>query len=622
MENLKSIRDPRVQAVLSQSSAYKKFYRSPPAWEDQVLYFALPDRFSDNSEFGYRDVPGNIVHTGTTAPFRDEDANSAWDTEEGKHQWILAGRDFCGGTLQGIATKLGYLKRLGVSALWIAPVLQQVASLDTYHGYSIQNFLKVDERFGTAEDLKNLVDLAHQMDIFIVLDIIVNHCADVFTYESQKPDYDGEILPTKGFFDQDRQKNFLPLRKVDERIYPHAYPDAAIWPRELQTPETFVRKGHILNWESDPEYLLGDFIDNKKFNIGSDEDPDDFPPGPALVKLCDIYKFWMAYADLDGFRLDAVKHMGIGPTRYFVQEMKAHARRLGKHNFLIVGEIAGPDAYEIVTETGLDGALGIGGVQESLCRTASGLTSPRDYFDQFRNSKSPDPGCQQWLRNQIVTMIDEHDEIWEIGEKYRFCAQEDGPNLLHAALALNLCTMGIPCIYYGTEQNFDGNSVSVGPAGCMFRDSFIREAMFGGEFGAFRSTNRHFFNEDTLTFKVTQEILHLRKQHVALRRGDQYLREISIDGDSFAFPEHREKKLKSVIAWSRIYYRTEVVCAINTHSRRKLMAWVTIDADMHADGDELACLYPRGGPNARVQSCGQRRVVCLNVDPGTFVVYR
>jgi glycosidase len=56
-------------------------------------------------------------------------------------------------------------------------------------------------------------------------------------------------------------------------------------------------------------------------------------------------------------------------------------------------------------------------------------------------------------------------------------------------------TLGIPCIYYGTEQSFDGHGSGEGA------DKFTREAMFGGEFGAFASHNKHFFDEDSKVYQ-------------------------------------------------------------------------------------------------------------------------
>ena len=105
----------------------KAFAPSPTAWEDEVLYFLLVDRFSDGNEKGYRGLDGNIVNTGTTELFQPGDALNAVKTPENAARWREAGAGYVGGKLAGITSKLGYLKRLGVTALWLSPVLKQVA---------------------------------------------------------------------------------------------------------------------------------------------------------------------------------------------------------------------------------------------------------------------------------------------------------------------------------------------------------------------------------------------------------------------------------------------------------------------------------------------------------------
>jgi len=94
-----------------------KYRPSPPAWEDQVLYFLMLDRFSDDKEQGYRDIAGNLVATGTTPRFRfPVDAYKA-----DRAAWTDSGDEWLGGTLQGLNSKIGYLKRLGVTASGSAP---------------------------------------------------------------------------------------------------------------------------------------------------------------------------------------------------------------------------------------------------------------------------------------------------------------------------------------------------------------------------------------------------------------------------------------------------------------------------------------------------------------------
>lgn len=138
-----------------------EFFPSPAAWEDQVLYFLMLDRFSDGKEQGYRDNEGNIVAGGTTPMFKNGDRGNATRTAQERKRWFEAGGKFVGGTLKGLASKMGYLKRLGVTAIWVSPIFKQVAHQESYHGYGIQNFLDVDPHFGDREDLREMVKTAH-----------------------------------------------------------------------------------------------------------------------------------------------------------------------------------------------------------------------------------------------------------------------------------------------------------------------------------------------------------------------------------------------------------------------------------------------------------------------------
>lgn len=620
---IRSIHDPQVQSVFNQRG--KKYHPSPSAWEDQILYFLLPDRFSNGQETGYLDNDGKLVKGGSTPIFRPKERDNAIQDEPSRNAWVDAGAKFVGGNLKGVTSKLGYLKRLGVTALWVGPVFKQVRRLETYHGYAVQNFLDVDPRFGSRHDLKNLVQTAHKIGIYILLDIVLNHSGNVFAYKEGSPTYSGREYDVAGFYDGDRSCT-IPMGRIDLEVYPHAYPDGAVWPAELQPVTCFTRKGRIghnsNHWDTAPEYLDGDFYDLKDFALGPD-DPDQFSPTPALDTLCQIYKYWIAYADLDGFRIDTVKHMGDGPTRYFASVIHEYTQTIGKDKFLLIGEIAGNHALKTVEVTGIDAALGIGGLQEQLWKVPKGITSPETYFGHFRNALYLKKGSQTWFLNKIVTMIDDHDQIWRSdGTKGRFCSDTEGQKLVLAALGLNLCTMGIPCIYYGSEQSFDGQG-GTDNAGHL-DDQYIREAMFGGNFGAFRSRGRHFFDESKTLFNALGEIAVIRRNEMALRRGRQYLREISGNGTDFGYPALvGGDKMRSVVAWSRIFDIMEVLCAINTDADGERGAFVTVDERLHREGDILRSLFPCEGNALKIERMGEGRlVVYLKLRPAGFVIYK
>jgi hypothetical protein len=187
-----------------------------------------------------------------------------------------------------------------------------------------------------------------------------------------------------------------------------------------------------------------------------------------------------------------------------------------------------------------------------------------------------------WFRNKVVTMVDDHDQVRKGGDKARFCAGGVPAALAIAVLGLNTTTLGIPCIYYGSEQGFDG----AGPS-----DQFLRETMFGGAYGAFQTTDRHFFDEDAPIYRGLATLLQVRRQTLALRRGRQYLREISGNGVDFGLPRPIDGPLRSVVPWSRLFDETEVVCALNTDAEQSRSAWVTVDAGLHRAGGTLRCVY-------------------------------
>ena len=91
----------------------REFFPSPPAWEDQVLYFLMLDRFSDGREKEYRDNDGGWVTHGSTSPFQPSDAENAMETSESRKHWREAGAGWVGGTLRGLKSKIGYLKGSG-----------------------------------------------------------------------------------------------------------------------------------------------------------------------------------------------------------------------------------------------------------------------------------------------------------------------------------------------------------------------------------------------------------------------------------------------------------------------------------------------------------------------------
>lgn len=561
----------------------RPFHPSPAAWEDQAFYFFLVDRFSDGNEAGYLDNAGNPAPGGTTPPLTPGDRGNAVQSEADAAAWRAAGARFVGGTLLGATSKIGYLERLGITALWISPVFKQPPWSEAYHGYGVQDFLDIDPRFGSREDLRTLVDTAHAHGIYVILDVILNHAGPVFDYAADRyptehgmdPRWDGRPYPVKGWNDAQGHPT-LPFGQ------PASDPDAAVWPRELQTAESFSRRGRINSWDWFPEFLEGDFFDLKDIDLGAG-DIDHFRVSPALRVLTRAYQYWIAYADLDGFRVDTVKHMDPGATRYFSACIHEFAQSIGKEHFILIGEITGgrANAFALREATGINAALGIDDIPDKLEYLAKGRRNPAEYFELFRNSFELGKDSHTWFRDKVVTLYDDHDQVRKGNDKARFCA--DGTQALAAnVLALNALTLGIPCIYYGSEQGFDG----VGG-----NDRYIREAMFGGAFGPFRARDRHCFDETHPLYRSLAAVLAVRREHLALRRGRQYLRAISGNGQDFGEPQMVGGALRCVVAWSRLFLDREWLCAINTDPDAERAAWVGLDFDLNPIGARLVCLY-------------------------------
>jgi glycosidase len=591
------------------------------------------DRFSDGNEKGYRDLGGNIIDAGTTPLFQPGDALNAVQTPGDAARWREAGGFYVGGTLAGVTGKLGYLKRMGVTAIWLSPVFKQVAFQQTYHGYGIQNYLEINPRFGTADDLRKLVDAAHDSGMRVVLDIILNHTGDVFAYNPDRylvtddnghrfldPRWDGNRYDVRGFNDSHGNAG-LPFVKTDPATSA-ASPgsDDAIWPVEFQDPAVFTCKGHISNFDYDPEFREGDFFDLKDVHHGVGP-VDAYQPSDALLNQLQVYKYWMAFADLDGYRIDTVKHMDPGAARLLDSSMKEFAARIGKDNFYLIAEITGGRqfAFETLGITGLDAALGIDDIPDKLEFLVKGGRNPSDYFGLFRNSELIGQGSHTWFRNKVVTLFNDHDQVSKGQNKARFCADTAKAKGILSALALNVMTLGIPCIYYGTEQSFDGHGSGDGA------DRFIREAMFGGEFGAFASRGRHFFDEDSEVYKELQEILQIRGGDRIYSRGRQYLRPISADGNNFGDPVMLGGQILSIVPWSRILDDQEALLAINTNMESARTAWVTIDASLHTVGGTLKCVYSTDPGQIGAEIPIERRnglAVPLTVPAAGFVIYR
>ena len=559
-----------------------QYYPSPEDWRNEVLYFLLPDRFSDGKE---KDRP--LLDRSRLREIR----GSGWDWRA----WQQSGsRRWQGGTLKGIESKLPYLEKLGVTSLWVGPVFRQRVNHDgTYHGYAIQDFLDVDPHLGTREDLVHLVEAAHARGMRIILDVIFNHSGPNWVYPGR------EWEPS--YREHPDRYEFGHWVADDGRILEIGEPLTAdgdgILPVELRDPEAYTRAGR-------GDLGIGDIAhgmaQHKRSDFPGSLRDFDLDRPEILDALVQCYKYWIALTDCDGFRIDTLKHVADDHARLFCGAIKEYAANLGKIDFFLVGEAAGgdycQDHYLDILEHNLNAALDIGEARLALAELALGTVKASEYFCGF-DLCNPVMRAHRNLGWRHVSILDDHDHV--AGPKTRFSARAESPRQIFAATAVQLLTLGIPCIYYGSEQAIGG----IEPEERQWLsewescDVFLREAMFGPEhplrlgydglangssldtavpgFGPSGTTGHHCFDEHHPAYLRIAALARIRRSYPVLRCGRQYLRSTSVMGAPFA-----ESGPGELIGWSRILDDEEALCILNTNPRERRGADIQVDASL------------------------------------------
>jgi len=550
----------------------------------------MPDRFSDGLDhdrplFDYTKLPTSARPSG----FR-------WD------QWAQSGGErWQGGTLKGITSRLDYLKHLNITALWIGPIFKQRKHSNEYHGYAIQNFLEVDPHFGTRKDLVDLVIAAHQLGIRVILDIIFNHSGHNWDYVGGVTD--PPYRPWPEYYERgpwiDDSGNYTTAIGVDL--------ESGVWPEEFQRDECYTRagKGNLGKGDIDDDHC-----EMKRTDFDGSFRDFNFDDTNALNDLARCFKYWIALTDIDGLRLDTLKHVPQEAARNFCGSIKEFAANLGKADFFLVGEVAGGDNYAgkylDALELNLNATLDIGNSRIVLSNVAKGLEAPFDYF-QIMQPWDSKLGSHRNSAQRHVKIVDDHDHV--CGIKVRFSSDASSKHQVCAATAIQLLTLGIPCIYYGTEQAFAGPEKSERdqylPDYGDKPDKYLRETMFGAPhprksgadgladgdsrldtslpgFGAFGTIGCHFFNENHPAYRRIQHLIATRQNYPNLRYGRQYLRPLRNFDAPFTLPGGGE-----LIAWSRILDEEEILCVLNSHGTQLRGADVLVDPALNSTPDSV-----------------------------------
>lgn len=412
---------------------------------EDVLYLIMPDRFADGD-------PSNNSISSMKFPI-----NVNRNNPNARH----------GGDLKGIEQHLDYIQELGVTAVWLNPVLENDMPGGSYHGYATTDYYKVDSRFGTNQDYKELIDKCHERGLKVVMDMIFNHCGSEHIWFKDRPSHDWFNFPD-GYV------------QTSYRLTPHFDPYASQYDKALTEKGWFVRSMPDLNQHN-----------------------------PHLMKyLSQNSIWWIEYAGIDGIRMDTHPYVYFDAMSQWCAEVEQEYPE-----FNIVGECWYP------TEAGSSWWQANSKLNHQNSNLKSVMDFPlqsivREAFTEQTGggglNKIYDKIAMDFMYENpmsILTFLDNHDTD-------RFLLKEpENLGTFKQAIAFLLTTRGIPQIYYGTEILMNG-SKSRG-------DGWVRRDFPGG----FPGDTLNYFTPQGRTplqneaFDFMKKILLWRKNNQVISKG-------------------------------------------------------------------------------------------------------
>ncbi len=416
-------------------------------FQDEVFYFVLPDRF-------YNGDSSNDLGAGANDKKRAVSRGGFDKSHKGMYH---------GGDLAGLTEKLPYLDNMGVSAIWLTPVLRNramQAGTSGYHGYWILDFTEIDPHLGSNAELKNFIEQAHKRNIKVFFDIITNHTADVIKYkECHGEDGLGWIIDvSKG-----NDCPFISMAQLAEGE--HYTPLIPTGDETLKSPawlndmDVYHNQGDSF-WRGESS-VRGDFA-------GLD---DLYTQKASVVQgMIDIYKDIIDEFKPDGFRIDTVKHVNIEFWQQFSPALMSHAKKQGIDNFFMFGEVYSfePELLSRFTteakipsilDFAFQGAMTKALVEQQGTDVLAQLFA-KDHFYQTEHKDLDLKSMRNTDANQLVNFTGNHDmgrfayTLKQSAHNYSEQAQIQRNLLAHAMMFFS---RGVPVIYYGDEQGFVGD---------------------------------------------------------------------------------------------------------------------------------------------------------------------
>jgi neopullulanase len=445
---------------------------------EDVIYLIMPDRFANGD------------------PANDEPADRANP------------RAYHGGDLRGIRERLPYLKDLGVTTLWLTPVVKNGGAQD-YHGYGAADLYAVEPHFGAIQDYRELVAEAHKQGMKVFFDFVPNHVGPKHPWVSRPPLAD--------WFHGTPQHHLDSSAGVSGTFYGKSE-------KQKGTNDPF----EALIDPHAPANLSRNLTDGWFFNVL----PDLNTEKPEVADyLFQNSVWWAESSGLDGFRLDTFPYV----SRKFWSDWHARLHQIYPY-MTTIGEVFHPDPS--VTSF-------FAGGQRRFDRIDSGLDTLFDFPMYFALR-------DVLLRNEPVGRIADvlgHDSLYVHPDVLvTFLANHDVPRFASAegsslaklklAFGLTVTLRGIPELYYGDEIGMTGGG-----------DPDNRHDFPGGWTGdaknAFAAAGRSAEQQELFTY--VQTLLRVRREHASLQSGRLW--HLFSDETAYVFLRETEEE-RAVVAFN------------------------------------------------------------------------
>lgn len=475
--------------------------------QDEIFYFVMPDRFHNAKPQNDNGDSNRPISYGGL------DKTSKWA--------------FHGGDIAGIEAKLDYIENLGVTAIWMTPLLRNRAIQDDgfgHHGYWVVDFTEIDPHFGSNDDLKSLIEAAHKRDIKIFFDIITNHTADVIKYtechneegELLEADQKGcEFISTKELAQGKKYTPFILESEKDVKV-----------PAWLNDPQYYNNQGDSF-WQGESA-VKGDFVGLDDINTSMPE---------VISGLTEVFKDLVSEFRPDGFRIDTVKHVDIEFWQSFGPAIMNHAQSIGLPEFFIFGEVfdgnpAGLSKF--TTEGMLPSVLDFGFAFNTRDvvfnnKSVNQLKQLFDNDDYYRDADSSP--------NDLVNFIGNHD-IGRVGhfieQGLASISEQEKVQRSELAHAFMYMVRGIPVVYYGDEQGFTGDGGDVDARENM-DPSQVEVYNDNNLIGTNKSTASSNFDPQHPLYQHLAALAKVRSEHESLRRGEHINRVLDEEKGIYAF---------------------------------------------------------------------------------------